>query len=101
MVDGYRRGISELKPFSAHSLCKFVSHGLEWVTDSPGIQHSPGRMLDMIFIDRMNQKCIAALFAVALSSGSIAGDAVVGRESNAAIRARVVELVNDARTRDR
>jgi uncharacterized protein YkwD len=58
-------------------------------------------MLDMISIGRMKQKCIVALFAVALSSGSIAGDAVVGRESSAAIRARVVELVNDARTRDR
>ena len=58
-------------------------------------------MLDMNSIARMNQKCIAALLAVALSSGSIAGDAVVGRESNATIRARVVELVNDARTRAR
>ena len=47
------------------------------------------------------QTCIGALFAVALAWGATAGEAVVGRESNAAIRARVVELVNDARSRDR
>ena len=46
-------------------------------------------------------KYIGALLAVALASGAIAGEAMVGRESNATIRARVVELVNDARSRDR
>ena len=49
----------------------------------------------------MIQKLIAALFAVALASGAIAGDAVVGRESDAKIRARVVELVNRARNESR
>jgi len=61
-------------------------------------------MLDMIFIIRLkqqHQRYIVALFAVALTSGAIAGDAVVGRESNAAIRARVVKLVNDARAEGR
>ncbi len=45
--------------------------------------------------------CIAALIAVALTSGAIAGDAVVGRESSSTIRARVVELVNAARRSSR
>jgi uncharacterized protein YkwD len=61
-------------------------------------------MLDMIRSARLKQhwqKFIAALFAVALTSGAIAGDAVVGRESNATIRSRVVELVNDARSEGR
>lgn len=44
---------------------------------------------------------IAALVLVALSSGAIARDAVVGRESNPDIRARVVDLVNDARSASR
>jgi uncharacterized protein YkwD len=47
------------------------------------------------------QKLSAALFAVALASGAIAGDAAVGRQSDAAIRARVLELVNDARSKGR
>jgi len=61
-------------------------------------------MLDMSFINhlkRRHQKYVAALFAVALTSGAIASEAVVGRESNATIRARVVELVNDARAKGR
>ena len=61
-------------------------------------------MPDMIFIShlkRQHQKYVAALFAVALTSGAVAGEAVVGRESNATIRARVVELVNDARAKAR
>jgi uncharacterized protein YkwD len=45
----------------------------------------------------MIRRYIAALVAVTLASGAVAREAVVGRESNAAIRARVVELVNDAR----
>jgi uncharacterized protein YkwD len=44
---------------------------------------------------------IVALIAVALASGAIAGDAVVGRDSDAKIRARVVELVNHARSESR
>jgi len=39
-----------------------------------------------------------ALIAVALASTAIARDAVVGRESDSKVRARVVELVNDARS---
>ena len=44
---------------------------------------------------------IAALFAVAVTSGAIAGDAFVGKDSNGTIRARVVQLVNDARSKGR
>jgi len=40
---------------------------------------------------------LAALTAVALSVGASAADAVVSRASGAKVRARVVELVNDAR----
>jgi uncharacterized protein YkwD len=45
--------------------------------------------------------CIAALVIIVLSTSVCASDAVVGRKSDAAIRARVVELVNDARSRPR
>lgn len=44
---------------------------------------------------------IAALTIAALSPGASASDAVVGRESGAAVRARVVELVNIARSKGR
>ena len=44
---------------------------------------------------------IAALAAVALASGALAADATVGRESGAKVRARVVELVNTARSHNR
>jgi len=44
-------------------------------------------------------RCIAALVALALTSGVSAADTVVGRESNATVRASVVELVNAARSR--
>jgi len=49
----------------------------------------------------MIEKFIAAVFAIAVTSGAIAGDAVVGRESDAKIRTRVVELVNSARSESR
>jgi uncharacterized protein YkwD len=61
-------------------------------------------MPDMIRTTRLkqhSQKFIAAMFAVTLTSGAIAGDAVVGRQSSATIRTRVVELVNDARSESR
>ncbi len=44
---------------------------------------------------------LAMLIAIALTSGAMARDAVVGRESGSAIRARVVDLVNDARSKAR
>jgi len=44
---------------------------------------------------------IAALTAVLLSSAVPAADAFVARDSNAAVRARVVELVNAARSHGR
>jgi uncharacterized protein YkwD len=44
-------------------------------------------------------RCIAALTAFALTSGALAANAVVvGRESNARVHARVVDLVNAARS---
>ena len=43
----------------------------------------------------------AALAAVLLSSAAPAADARVGRDTNATVRARVVELVNAARTHGR
>jgi uncharacterized protein YkwD len=44
---------------------------------------------------------IAALTVAALASGASAADAVVGRDSGGSVRARVVELVNDARSHGR
>ena len=44
---------------------------------------------------------LAALAALALSSVAFAADAMVGRDSNAAVRARVVDLVNAARSKSR
>jgi uncharacterized protein YkwD len=49
----------------------------------------------------MVPKLIAALIAMGFLSGAIAREAVVGRDSDAAIRARVVELVNLARAKAR
>lgn len=49
----------------------------------------------------MTHRLIAALIGIALASSAFARDAVVGRESGATIRARVVELVNDARAQGR
>jgi uncharacterized protein YkwD len=101
MVKGYRRGRAELKPASSKaSLCKFFPEK----QSSPGIQQGPSTMPDMTRITRLkrrNQIFIAALMAVALTSSAIARDAVVGREPNAKIRTRVVELVNEAREHGR
>jgi uncharacterized protein YkwD len=44
---------------------------------------------------------LAAVFALTLASNPCAADAVVGNASGATIRARVVELVNEARSRRR
>ena len=44
---------------------------------------------------------IAVLLAIALATGASAADSVVGRESGSAVRARVVDLVNDARSHAR
>jgi len=46
-------------------------------------------------------RCLAALTAVALSSAASAAATVGGRESSAAIRERVVDLVNVARSHGR
>jgi uncharacterized protein YkwD len=46
-------------------------------------------------------RLIAALAAVALTWAAPARDAVVARESDAAVRARVLELVNGARSKGR
>ena len=46
-------------------------------------------------------RCIAALAAIALNSNALAANAIVGRESGATVRARVVELVNVARSHSR
>lgn len=47
---------------------------------------------------RARLSCLAALAVAALGSGASSADALVGRESGAAVRARVVELVNTARS---
>jgi uncharacterized protein YkwD len=44
---------------------------------------------------------ITALLGVALATGASAADAVVGKTSSATVRARIVELVNAARSHDR
>jgi uncharacterized protein YkwD len=41
---------------------------------------------------------LIALLAIALAAPAIARDAIVGKASNAAVRERVVDLVNDARS---
>ena len=64
---------------------------------SPGIQRSVSILRRM----RIAISVFAALAAVALTSGADARDAVVGRESNGAVRERVVELVNVARAKGR
>ncbi len=46
-------------------------------------------------------RVIAALTIVVLASGATAGDAVVARDSGAVVRARVIELVNAARSKSR
>jgi uncharacterized protein YkwD len=46
-------------------------------------------------------RALAVLAAVALASSALAANAVVGRESGATVRARVVELVNAARSHSR
>ena len=46
-------------------------------------------------------KGLVILVSVAVSSGAIAAEAVVGRASAAAVRERVVKLVNEARSRGR
>ena len=50
---------------------------------------------------RQRLQCLTLLTAVALTSGASAADAVVGRESSAKVNARVVELVNVARSSNR
>jgi uncharacterized protein YkwD len=44
---------------------------------------------------------LAAITAVSLTSGAFAADAVVGKRSDAAVRARVIELINAARATGR
>jgi uncharacterized protein YkwD len=57
------------------------------------------------FINRLFSRSrptrIAALAAVALATAASASDAVVGRDSGPTVRARVVELVNAARSTSR
>ena len=55
----------------------------------------------MILTRFRHRRFIAALLAMVLTSGAMAGDAVVGRVPNATVRARVIELVNDARSTSR
>jgi uncharacterized protein YkwD len=45
--------------------------------------------------------CIAALASVALTSAASASEAVAGRDAGATVRARVVQLVNTARSKSR
>jgi len=53
------------------------------------------------FSAKLRRGSLAALAAFALGSAADAADAVVGHASSAAIRARVVALVNEARSRGR
>jgi len=74
-------------------------------SSSSGIQHRTSILAAMpglnsrLFGSRL--RCIAALVAVAATSGALAANAVVGRDSGAAVRARVVALMNDARSHGR
>jgi uncharacterized protein YkwD len=70
------------------------------VRDSSRIQHEAWKLHAMTAtpIRPSRLLCIAALVSAALCSGASAADAIVGRASATAIRARVVDLVNDARS---
>ena len=46
-------------------------------------------------------RCLAALAAATSTSAATASDAIVGRESGSQVRARVIDLVNDARASGR
>jgi uncharacterized protein YkwD len=50
---------------------------------------------------QLRLRWVAAMTAIALTSGALAANAVVGRESSATVRARVVTLVNAARSHGR
>jgi uncharacterized protein YkwD len=63
--------------------------------------HSAAMPETSVMHERRTGLCFATLMAIALASGAMARDAVVGRESGSAIRARVVDLVNDARSKGR
>jgi len=52
-------------------------------------------------IEKFRWRCIAIVAGIALSMSASAAATVVGRESSAAVRARVVELVNEARSHAR
>jgi uncharacterized protein YkwD len=74
--------------------------------NSPDIQHGssilpamPGITTRLFRAPQL--RCIAALAAIALTSDALAANAVVGRESGATVRARVVQLVNAARSHSR
>jgi uncharacterized protein YkwD len=65
--------------------------------DSPGIQRSARKLRHMSGVF----PSIAVLVVLVLAASATAGDAIVGRESGADIRERVIELVNVARARGR
>ena len=50
---------------------------------------------------QLRLRCVTVLVAVAVTSGAFAANAVVGRASDATVRARVVDLVNAARSHGR
>jgi uncharacterized protein YkwD len=66
--------------------------------DSSRIQRAAVRMTTM---PAHLQRLLATLTALALTAGAGAAEAVVGKASDASIRARVVELVNAARSKGR
>lgn len=49
----------------------------------------------------ISSRMVAALMALAVTPGTTAADAIVGQDSSAAVRVRVVALVNDARSSSR
>jgi uncharacterized protein YkwD len=50
---------------------------------------------------KLPRLCLATLVMLGLASGALARDAVVGRDSDATVRERVVDLVNAARSKGR
>ena len=78
-----------------HDSRKFTVHSARTsiLPAMPGLTTRPVRGTEL--------RCIAALAAVALTSNALAANAVVGRESGATVRARIVQLVNAARSHSR
>jgi uncharacterized protein YkwD len=63
--------------------------------------HSAPMPETSVMHERQTRLCLATLMTLALATGALARDAVAGRDSNATVRERVIDLVNAARSKSR